>query len=201
VRSGNKKKPRSQGDHVWLVTSFSQLEELRAADMVRQQSRHFHYIQHFSLLLPLDLIYKSRLLKAIIVERRVFPSCTYSNVHHHISRSIVEDMAVFSDLPIELIRLIASYTSYDSINALSCVNRRWWLACQDWTILKGLIRHTHFEAFSYVLRMPCANASTWKRFALAGSKPATASVDTSDFLLWAPQLLALHREQALGCAV
>jgi hypothetical protein len=109
-------------------------------------------------------------------------------------------MACFSDLPIELVRLIASNTSYESIGALSCADRRSWIACQDWTVLKGLLRETHHEAYRYVLKTHGANDVVWKKFALAASKAAVADVGAPEFLSWAPQLFALHRESNLPAA-
>lgn len=103
-------------------------------------------------------------------------------------------MACLGDLPIELIRLIASGTSYRSIGALSCVDRRSWSACQDWTVLKGLLRQTHHEGYRYVSQIQGASGFVWKQFALAESRAAVADVSALDFLLWAPQLFALHRE-------
>jgi hypothetical protein len=103
-------------------------------------------------------------------------------------------MACYEQLPIELIRIIASYTSYASIDTLSWANKRSWIACQDWTVLKGLLHQTHYEAFKYILQLPYASCLIWKQFALAGSRAEDADVNASDFLLWAPQLFALHRE-------
>jgi hypothetical protein len=98
------------------------------------------------------------------------------------------------DLSMELIRLVASYTSYESVTTLSCVSIRLRIACQDWTVFKGVLRHTHIEAFRYVLQTQRANVLMWKQLARAGSRAVAAEVHTPDFLLWGPQLLALQRE-------
>jgi hypothetical protein len=106
-------------------------------------------------------------------------------------------MAGFIDLPIELIRLIASYSTYDSITSLSCTNSRFWAACHDWTVYKGLLHQRHYETFGYVFRKKARDVSVWKQFSFAESKTEIDNVNAEDFLLWAPQLLALHRKETV----
>ncbi|KAF2099972.1 hypothetical protein NA57DRAFT_55904 [Rhizodiscina lignyota] len=103
----------------------------------------------------------------------------------------------FGDLPIELIRKIASYTaSYDSLQCLSRVNHYFRDACIDWTVVKEWFKNRRDATFQFAVESDATDFSTWKRYALAESKADKALCGSQDFPSWAPQILALHHPLA-----
>jgi hypothetical protein len=109
-------------------------------------------------------------------------------------------MANFADLPVEVVRRIASFGTYESTYSLSSVNHHFRRTCLDWTVFRDLLRNSHGEIFEYAAsRFSPLNTSHWTKFALAEAKARRADCRVRDFLAWAPQMITLHRESPLQC--
>ena len=98
-----------------------------------------------------------------------------------------------ADLPVEVVRRIASFSSFDSVLNLSYASRHFYKACEDWTVFRDVLKHTHPNIFRD-MRGLSQKDSTWKAFASAAAKADTSSSITNDFLRWAPQMIALYRK-------
>jgi hypothetical protein len=99
-------------------------------------------------------------------------------------------MAELSDLPVELIQRIASFTATcESILNLSRVSRSLQNACIDNAVFKDWFKYHRNAIYEFALGYDPPDRSVWRRFALAEAEADKALCGAN----WTPQLLALHR--------
>lgn len=103
-------------------------------------------------------------------------------------------MANFMTLSTEIIQLIASYGTYESLRSLPYVNIKCRKACSDWTVFRDMIRLNSNQVFRYADRSYAPNTLVWRRIAYAVQKADEVSSWEAGSSMWAPQMTALHRK-------
>ena len=103
-------------------------------------------------------------------------------------------------LPVEILRHIASLGNCEAVLALSEVNNTLRAACNDPWVYKALINdRIKSSTPSWPRHLPLtmqSPVSSWARYALADSKAnrhITSNLKLTPIVSWAPQLFAHHR--------
>lgn len=105
------------------------------------------------------------------------------------------------ELPIEIVRRIASIGACEAALALSKVNRTLRAACHDTLVYKAIINNRNGNGGSeWKHNLPLSvesPVSSWARYALADSLATHGnilSLAPRSTIPWAPQLLVYHRK-------
>ena len=106
------------------------------------------------------------------------------------------------ELPVEILRHIASVGVCETVLALSEVNKTLRAALHDGLVYKAIIENRNGNGgLRWHHHIPLSlesSASSWARYALADSRAARiTSLEPVSILSWAPQLLAQHCKRAL----
>jgi len=110
------------------------------------------------------------------------------------SRTMTSAANSLNQLPVEVIRRIASCLAPESaLNfLLVCLSVRDF--CNDWTVWENIVR-SHAGFFSKFSAFEETDHGVWKRYAIAAAKVNHFEYD-GHALRWLPQLMASHRTQA-----
>ena len=107
-------------------------------------------------------------------------------------------------LPVEVLRHIASLGNCEAVLALSEVNNTLRAACNDRWVYKALIDNrngSRTPAWPHHLPLTMQSpVSSWARYALADSKAVhlnASNAEPTSVVSWAPQLFAHHRKCCL----
>ena len=104
------------------------------------------------------------------------------------------------ELPVEILRHIASLANCEAVLALSEVNNTLRAACNDPWVYKALIDNRNgYRTPAWPHHLPLtmqSPVSSWARYALADSKAVhdyASNLKVASIVSWVPQLLIYHR--------